>query len=158
LSGATSILLFRLSLVLVLYAFLFVVIRALWSELRPARRRRSVRGPASPASVEAPRVRGWKPPNIQVVHPADAALNLGEVIALQPVTTIGRESDNDLVVDEDTVSGYHARLLNRGGSWWIEDLKSTNGTLVNDSRVAGTTILRSGDVIQMGRVQLRFST
>jgi hypothetical protein len=141
----------------VLYAFLFVVVRAVWSELRPARRRSPNPSPASPVAVGASGGRDRLQPNIQVVQPADAALSLGEVIVLQPVTMIGRESDNDLVVDEDTVSGYHARLLNRGGSWWIEDLKSTNGTLVNDSRVAGTRILRSGDVIQMGRVQLRFS-
>jgi pSer/pThr/pTyr-binding forkhead associated (FHA) protein len=91
------------------------------------------------------------------MQPADAGLSTGEVIALSGITRIGREADNDLVVDEDTVSGYHARLLNRDGAWWIEDLKSTNGTLVNDARIAGTKVLRSGDVIQMGRVQLRFS-
>jgi pSer/pThr/pTyr-binding forkhead associated (FHA) protein len=91
------------------------------------------------------------------MQPADADLNAGDVITLRDITTIGREADNDLVVDEDTVSSYHARLVTRDGAWWIEDLKSTNGTLVNDARIAGSRPLHAGDLIQMGRVQLRFS-
>jgi pSer/pThr/pTyr-binding forkhead associated (FHA) protein len=129
--------------VLVLYLFLFEVIRVIWRDLAPPARR--------PAAA---RVR----PNLEVVHPALAGLLPGEVIVLHEITTIGREQGNDIVVDEDTVSGRHARLVARNGGWWIEDLGSTNGTTVNDAQVDGTRALRTGDIIQMGRVQLRFSS
>jgi pSer/pThr/pTyr-binding forkhead associated (FHA) protein len=129
--------------VLVLYLFLFEVVRAVWRELTPpARRSRATRAQ----------------PNLEIVHAAAAGLIPGDVIVLREVTTIGREQGNDLVVDEDTVSSHHARLVSRDGGWWIEDLGSTNGTTVNDAQVDGTRVLRTGDIIQMGRVQLRFSS
>jgi len=135
--------------VLVLYLFLFEVVRAVWHDLSPSSRRRSPQAAGTGGLIAHA--------NLEIVQPADARLHPGEVIALREVTTIGREAGNDLVVDEDTVSSQHARLVSRDGAWWIEDLGSTNGTLVNDAQVDGVRALRSGDVIQMGRVQLRFS-
>lgn len=140
-----------------LYLFLLLVVRAVWRDLQLPGRAHAPRPSGNRQRRRESRLRPQGQPNIQVVQAADAGLNPGEVIALSGVTTIGREADNDLVVDEDTVSSYHARLLARDGAWWIEDLKSTNGTLVNDAKVAEPRALRSGDVIQMGRVQLRFS-
>lgn len=141
-SSAATVLLFRLGVVLVLYLFLFEVVRAVWRELKPA-----------PPRTSASR----SPANLEIVQPARAPLVAGEVILLRGALTIGREPDNDLVVDEETVSSRHARLLPRDGRWWIEDLGSTNGTLVNDAQVVGSLPLGRGDLIQMGRVRLRFS-
>lgn len=143
-----------------LYTFLFVVVLAVWRDLNPVSRRRASRlAGVSPSTQRRRSLRGASQgrPNIEVVQAADARLIPGEVIALHEVTTIGREADNDLVVNEDTVSSYHARLTVRDGACWIEDLKSTNGTMVNDARLSRPQALQAGDVIQMGRVQLRFS-
>lgn len=141
-SSATTVLLFRLGIVVVLYFFLFEVVRAVWRELAPA----PTRAPSAHSLAR-----------LEIVNPARARLRAGEVIMLQGATTIGREADNDLVVEEETVSSRHARLLVRDGRWWIEDLGSTNGTTVNDARVTGTRALGTGDLIQVGRVRLRFA-
>jgi pSer/pThr/pTyr-binding forkhead associated (FHA) protein len=128
--------------VAILYLFLFEVVRVAWRGL----------GAAGPRTAGA-RARA----NLEIVNPASARLRPGEVIALREATTIGRERGNDVVVDEETVSGRHARLVLRDGRWWIEDLGSTNGTLVNEAQVDRARPLRPGDIIQVGRVRLRFS-
>lgn len=70
-------------------------------------------------------------------------------------TTIGRGTDNDLVLDATEVSRYHARVEFVGGQWRLVDLGSTNGTKVNGRPVKETT-LRPGDRIDLGTLQLEF--
>lgn len=127
----------------ILFIFLFATIRVIWRDL-------------SRASATLAGAGGMA--NLEIVDPARAALSVGERIALYGVTSIGREPDNDFVVDEDTVSGRHARVVPRNGRWWIEDLGSTNGTWVNNHQVDGARPLRPGDLIHVGRVGLRFAS
>lgn len=71
------------------------------------------------------------------------------------VKTVGRATRADFVLDAALVSRLHCRLTaGAGGELEIEDLKSTNGTWVNDSRVTRTA-LSSGDRVRIGRVELR---
>lgn len=69
--------------------------------------------------------------------------------------TIGRKSDNDLCLEDATVSGRHAKIVTYFQSSHIEDLGSTNGTFVNGRRVRMHT-LHPGDVIQVGKYELQF--
>ena len=66
----------------------------------------------------------------------------------------GRHHGCDVVVDEPTVSRRHARLIFRDGGWIIQDLESTNGTLLNGRRV-GRCRLRPGDQLALGHQLLR---
>jgi len=70
-------------------------------------------------------------------------------------TTIGRSPDCGVFLDDVTVSRRHATLLNRDGTWRIEDLGSLNGTFVNRRRVESAT-LEDGDEIQIGKYRLTF--
>jgi pSer/pThr/pTyr-binding forkhead associated (FHA) protein len=67
--------------------------------------------------------------------------------------TIGREDDNSIRLDDDKVSRHHAVVRPREGKWFIEDLDSTNGVLVNGARVKQAE-LRKGDVIRVGTYDL----
>jgi diguanylate cyclase (GGDEF)-like protein len=69
---------------------------------------------------------------------------------------IGRSTTNDLAIEVDSVSRHHAMLLRRGGTTWIVDCGSTNGTLVNDAMIAGEYPLADGDRIQVGTAILKF--
>jgi hypothetical protein len=76
------------------------------------------------------------------------------VLALEPggepeELIVGRDRVCSVHLCEPTVSRRHARLLRRDGSWIIEDLGSTNGTLVNGARV-GRCALRAGDRVRLG--------
>jgi serine/threonine protein kinase len=68
----------------------------------------------------------------------------------QDVTTIGRTNGNDLVISGRTVSRRHARLWFAEGRWYLEDLQSVNGTLVNNVRIYNPVALNDGDVINFG--------
>lgn len=67
----------------------------------------------------------------------------------QPVTTIGRWHDNDVVVDDRWVSRYHARVLRQGDRCVVQDLGSKNGTFVNGQRIAERAPLADGDQVQV---------
>jgi len=76
-------------------------------------------------------------------------------VGVHPVS-IGRLPDNLLVIDNPAVSGRHARVYKEGNHYVLEDLKSTNGTFVNDKPVARHTLLE-GDVIVVGKHNLVFT-
>jgi len=76
-------------------------------------------------------------------------------VGIHPVS-IGRLPDNLLVIDNPAVSGRHARVYKEGNHYVLEDLKSTNGTFVNDKPVARHT-LAEGDVIVVGKHTLLFT-
>jgi pSer/pThr/pTyr-binding forkhead associated (FHA) protein len=69
--------------------------------------------------------------------------------------TIGRSPDNAVIIDNPAVSGHHARVFSESGAVILEDLNSTNGTYVNGQH-ATRRVLRSGDVVQIGKHHLVF--
>ena len=71
-------------------------------------------------------------------------------------TTIGRSPDNDIFLDDVTVSRKHAVVLQSCGELRIEDLGSLNGTFVNRRRIDAATRLESGDEVQIGKYRLSF--
>jgi pSer/pThr/pTyr-binding forkhead associated (FHA) protein len=71
--------------------------------------------------------------------------------------SIGRLPSCEVAVTWDTeVSRAHALLEHAGGAWTVEDRGSSNGTLVNASRLTGPHVLRDGDIVRVGRTQLIF--
>lgn len=82
---------------------------------------------------------------------------VGAEVALgEERTTIGRDGDNDLQLEDGAVSGLHAMLEQRGDRVVIRDCNSHNGTFVNDHRVEDEALLRGGDVIKVGASALEF--
>lgn len=67
--------------------------------------------------------------------------------------TLGRATGADFIVDAPMVSRIHCRLIAGADSLEIEDLDSTNGTFVNDRRVA-RAVLNAGDRLRIGRLEL----
>jgi pSer/pThr/pTyr-binding forkhead associated (FHA) protein len=63
---------------------------------------------------------------------------------------IGRDSSNDIIINDAEVSRRHARLTFQGGKYVLEDLGSTNGTFVNGQRLAGPRVLKAGEVVSFG--------
>jgi pSer/pThr/pTyr-binding forkhead associated (FHA) protein len=64
--------------------------------------------------------------------------------------SIGRDSTNEIVINDAEVSRRHARLTFQGGKYVLEDLGSTNGTFVNGQRLAGPRVLKAGEVVSFG--------
>ncbi len=70
--------------------------------------------------------------------------------------TIGRLPDNTVMIDNAAISGHHARIFHDGDRFIVEDLKSKNGTFVNDKLVLTRRTLQTGDVVLVGKHQLVF--
>jgi pSer/pThr/pTyr-binding forkhead associated (FHA) protein len=68
--------------------------------------------------------------------------------------TLGRDPGCDIPLEDDTISTRHAQLRYHHGQWWLEDLASTNGTILNETMVSMPTVLTSGDDIQCGSAHL----
>lgn len=83
----------------------------------------------------------------------------GQVFDLSPTsaTSLGRSKANDLVLDDVSVSSQHCRIRPEDDGFVLLDLKSTNGTFVNERRVTSQK-LAEGDVIRVGEMQLQFRT
>ncbi len=92
-------------------------------------------------------------PRAQLIDPWERGHPIGEEL------TIGRRRRDDQAgIFEASVSRAHARLWrDAAGQWWIDDLGSTNGTMVEDERVGASTALGVGTVIAIGNVKLLFA-
>lgn len=108
----------------------------------------------SPATAMAPT------PAANEVHTRSApalhleVLDTGATLVLRHGRhTIGRSTDCDLPIDSTTVSRKHAVLVERGDTWWVFDLGSTNGTRVNGTRASELPV-RPGDRLRIGTVDL----
>ena len=69
--------------------------------------------------------------------------------------TIGRNDTSDIILDNRTVSGFHATLTNEGGFFYIVDNDSTNGIFVNDLRITTKSKITTGDRIRIGSVMAK---
>ena len=63
---------------------------------------------------------------------------------------IGRDINNDIVINDSEVSRKHARLILQAGGYVLEDLGSTNGSFVNGQRLMGPHVLRLGETVMFG--------
>jgi pSer/pThr/pTyr-binding forkhead associated (FHA) protein len=87
------------------------------------------------------------PRTLTVTHGLQAGLQL----PLEGGVLIGRSSDCQLLLDDDYVSTRHARITLSAGRYQVEDLGSTNGTFINNQRLAQPTPFGPGDTLRIGR-------
>jgi hypothetical protein len=78
-----------------------------------------------------------------------------EVQLDKPGFTVGRKPDNDIALDNAAVSGHHCKFYESGGTWFVEDLNSTNGTFVNNRKVLKAG-LKNGDSVTLIKYTLVF--
>ena len=128
----------RLLFLALLYIFLARVVRSLLRDLRAAAREPG-------ASLG----------RLVVIESPGGDPEQGRSFDLDAITTLGRDVNNAIVVDDPFASAEHAVLTYRGRSWYVEDLGSTNGTFVNGRAVAAVSPLGFGDEVAIGQVRLR---
>ncbi len=133
-----AIWLVRLLFLVLLYVFLVAVVRILLRDLRAATREP-----------------GAELGRLVVIGSPSSEPPVGGVFPLDAVTTLGRDVNNTIVVEDPFASADHAALTFRGRAWYIEDLGSTNGTYLNGILVSEPTPLGYGDEVQIGQVRFR---
>lgn len=141
----------KFCLLALLYLFLVRVVLIVARELRgtPA----PAAAPATPAPAPSPsprsRKRGWR---LVVVEPK---AEQGQAFAIDGEATMGRGGGCNIPLTFDTfVSQVHARVFDRDGNLWVEDLGSTNGTFVNGDKLTQALMLKKGDRVKIGETVL----
>ena len=136
----------------VLYLFLLVIARSAFKDLR----RTTSPAPdatgfhAVPAYAEAPRGDdAW------LVAERGGGLERDQRFDLIGGLSIGRSKDSDVQIEDRYASGLHARVFERGGRYFVEDMSSTNGTLLNGATLKGEAKLIDGDTVQIGDTVFR---
>jgi hypothetical protein len=83
-------------------------------------------------------------------------LEQGERFDLIGGLSIGRSRDADVQIEDRYASGIHARIFSRDARSYVEDMNSTNGTMLNDAQLKGEAELLDGDVVRIGDTEFRF--
>jgi FHA domain len=137
----------------VLYLFVLVIARSALKDLR----RTTAPAPdatgfhAAPAFAEAPR-RG---PDGWLIVERGGGLDQGQRLDLIGGLSIGRSKEADVQIDDRYASSLHARVFSREGRFYVEDMNSTNGTLLNGASLSGEAELIDGDTVQIGDTVFR---
>ncbi|OZG61461.1 FHA domain-containing protein [Bifidobacterium lemurum] len=168
--------LLKYGFLILLWVFLWLAVRSLHKDIesfspRPsrARRRRERRARKAAVDTPAPTTPPTQPPTPRVSTPPthdmpaanaeptllvviDGPLAGTSVPLTGEVITLGRSATNTVVLDDEFVSSHHARVYKdpASGQWAIEDLQSTNGTVVNQQRLTTPTILPARVAVRIG--------
>jgi len=149
--------LLKIFLLLLLYLFFLRVLRAVWAEVNP------------PKLVEAPvkqkREKGIRrsggggrkhgTPVLRLVAPPELK---GRSFPLGEEVTVGRAAGCQVTIDDTYASQLHARVFQREGQCYVEDLGSTNGTYLNRQKVTGPMVVQRGDKLQIGNTVLELGS
>jgi pSer/pThr/pTyr-binding forkhead associated (FHA) protein len=145
---------FRFGFLLLLWLFIFAAFRVVRADLFGGCAGRVASVP--PRAAQQPKKKGQRGPRTLVVTAGPLTgtkITLGD----QPIL-VGRADDSTLVLTDDFASSRHARLTNRGGQWYVEDLGSTNGTYLDQQRVQGPLLVQPGQPIRIGQTALELRT
>jgi hypothetical protein len=138
---SVALFILRLVLAILIYAFLGSIVYLLWQDLRraaaEARAREGLRG------------------RLVTIASSLSAPKTGDTFPLLPVTSIGRAPTNTITLLDETTSLEHVLISLRGGKWWLEDLGSRNGTLLNGVLVTTPLVISAGDMIALGQTQFK---
>lgn len=132
--SAQIVLIIRIIIVVMLYAFLGLMLITLW------------------------RITFYSKKTAPEAHAELSLFNISintSKIFNSPEVYIGRDPNATYQLDDQSASNLHARIYLKKQHWWIEDLNSTNGTIVNYEKISAPTRLFNKDIIQCGSTDLR---
>lgn len=151
-----TLLLIKLAFLAVLWLFIIMAVGVIRTDLfgpATSKKRGSARGRENgrPRPARSARRRRNEPRSLVVVKGSLAGTSID--LTSQPII-IGRAKDSTLVINDDYASGRHARLFPENGRWIVEDLGSTNGTYVGQTRLTRPQPVSIGQPIRIGKTVL----
>jgi hypothetical protein len=135
----------RIGSAALLYLFLIGAVVVIWRDWR------AVASQLEGKRAAAKRTFG----QLVVTQAGKTELIQGDAFPIGVVTGLGRAATNNVVIQDAFASAEHARLSFHNERWWLEDLGSRNGTLLNEERLNAPAIVATGDVIGIGEVRVR---
>lgn len=133
-------LVFRYIFIFLIYLFMIIIIRMIYLDIK------SMGGAISDGSSY-----------LKLLNRKDTLpFKIKEVYILGDDVSIGRGTQNDIILRDPYISKNHARIILDEDEYFLEDLESANGTLINDTRVLDVVKLKDGDRIKFGQVEFLF--
>lgn len=127
---------FGIIFIVILYSIIYYALKIMYKDVKGGKKKK------------AP---GKKAHGLEVLKTIyNGTLGIGSVIPVTSTISIGRREDNSIVLNDQFVSSYHAKIYVKNNDFYLEDLASTNGTFINDSKVEGRVRLKVNDQIRMG--------
>lgn len=134
--SAILVLIVRILMAICLYAFLAWALYTIWQDLR-----------TQTAILQTRKIPALSMSVINMLEDQSSTYSAPEII-------IGRSPACTYIIHNETVSSSHARLAYHHEQWWVEDLRSTNGTFLNDERISTPTVIMNGDELRCGQVNI----
>ncbi|MCM0651057.1 FHA domain-containing protein [Clostridium swellfunianum] len=126
----------RFAIMAVVYIIIFLALRIMYKDIKGGEKKKPAKKKAFGLEV----IEAGQNPNLKE----------GSIVPIHGELTIGRKNTNNLVLEDQFVSGNHVRIFLRNTDYMLEDLGSTNGTKVNEQRLEERVILKVGDEIEVG--------
>ncbi len=132
---------------LIIYLFIFGVIRLIYLDVKKMSR----------FDDERVNVSGLETASLKIIQSRSRAENeLKKRYMIYGQATVGRNKSCDVVLREKYISGEHIRIWYEKGEWYLEDLGSRNGTYINGQRIRNTVLLDAQDEIAVGELHFLF--
>lgn len=132
----------RLSIIVIIYFIIIYALKIMYTDTKSAGKKRKKASKAKFA--------------LEVLNSGDNInLKTGSIIPISGVLTVGRKSDNIVVLSDRYASSHHIKIYVRNNEYILEDLESTNGTKVNNVKVNDSVKLNIGDIIKIGTASFK---
>ena len=145
----------KYGLLALLWVFVLLVVRAVRTDLLPARTPKPAKAPKAAKPEKAPKPAKGTARKLVVT---EGALRGTTVTLAEAPVTLGRADDSTLVLTDDYASTKHAVLRLEDGRWVLDDLGSTNGTYLGTTKVARPTPVPVGTPIRIGKTVMELRT
>ncbi|RBP36168.1 FHA domain protein [Garciella nitratireducens] len=131
---------FRYLFILLIYLFMFGIIRMIYLDIKGIRRRSSMGSTY-----------------LKLINRRDELpFKVEESYSIPSSVSIGRSNKNDIIIKDPFISKNHAIIEKKHNEYYIEDLNSSNGTFVNNEQIFNPIRLQHGDTITIGQVNFIF--
>ena len=151
-----TLLVLKIAFLVLLYLFIWAVVRSVTRDLRSAPQESIVLSAKEANELRARYEPVVPMPTARMLVVDSPTLRPGSTVELREPTRVGRGGENAIRLDgDDFASTRHAMLEPRPDGLWVEDVGSTNGTFVNGARVTTARLLVPGDVVRIGKTDLQ---
>lgn len=131
---------FKYIFIIIIYLFIFSIIRLIYLDIK---------------SMDTFSLAGR--PYLKLINRKDSlSYKVKNHYVIDDRLTLGRSKDNDIFLKDPFISKSHLIITKDEGNFYLEDLKSANGSFVNQERVEDVVALNNGDVIEIGNIEFLF--
>jgi hypothetical protein len=126
---------FTIAFIAIIYIIIFFALKIMYKDIKNGDRKKVLK----------------KSLGLEVIDPGDNNnLKKGGIVPIRGVLMMGRKEDNTLILTDPYISGHHVKIYTKNTDCYIEDLGSTNGTILNEKKLEGKQYLNLGDEIKIG--------